>query len=184
MMPKSLAFVVLVLFITACQQAPVRDEDSQWMRVTPGSSIVLHQMLTVPKGQARVFLQAGKVVVKTRLNQYHPHCNFEVRSVSDGNLRIEPASFLVTDVATGEEEVVMGPSVLRPAVQRVSFETADDSNMISLYVRHRLHSPHQPQVMRLTCHGGFAEPNEADYPSVSDVRRALGNIATVQLAGN
>lgn len=176
------AFSVLLL-LAACQQAPVMNEDSQWMRITPGSSIILNQAVAVPKGDARVFLQAGKAVDKARLNQYHPHCNFEVRSVSDGNMKIEPDTFLVTDVVTGEEEVVTGPSLMRPMVQRVSFESAEGSNMISLYVRHRLHSERQPQVMRLTCHGGFGDPSEVHYPSVSDIRNALGDIATVKLVG-
>jgi hypothetical protein len=37
--------------------------------------------------------------------------------------------------------------------------------------------------MRLTCHSGFTELNDAVYPSVRDIRKALGSIASVEIKG-
>jgi hypothetical protein len=158
----------------------VRDEDSPLMRIAPGSTITLHEALTVPAGHARVFMQNGKVRAKTRLDRYRPHCNFEVRSVSDGSLRIEPDTFVVTKIIEDEEEVVSRQQPLRLAGWEMT--GGDALPMVTRLVRHRLHSQRQPQVMRLTCHGGFDDPWEVDYPSISEIRRALGERATLKLA--
>ncbi len=182
MMHKSLITVALCLLVMACRQAPVRDEDSPLMRVSPGSTVTLHQVLTVPAGHARVFLQGGKVRAKTRLDRYRPHCNFEVRSVSDGSLRIEPDTFVVTVVSEDEEEVVYLPQPLRLAGW--SLDGGGSSILLTRFVKHRLHSPIQPQVMRLTCYGGFDEAWKVAYPSISDIRHALGSRATLKLPGD
>lgn len=179
MMPKISFFVAACLVLVACQQAPVRDEASHFSRVGVGSSFVLHESLIVPVGHARVFLQGGKVVAKVQLNRYHPHCNFEVRSVSDGTLRIEPDTFLVTGIEEHMEEVVTRRQPLRYAA--FSMEDFDSMAMITRFVRHWLYSERQPEVMRLTCHGGFDDPSEALPPSIAEIRQALGKLVTLNL---
>jgi len=180
MMPKLTWLVVAVTLLSACQQAPVRDEESQYSRVVPGSRITLQQELTVPAGHARVFLQYGKVIDKQQLDQYYPHCEFEIRQVSDGTLKIEPETFIVTKISSGEAMVVRRNS---PYMHTAFGINSDQTNsMISPYVDHRLFSESQPNVMRMTCHGGFDDPWKARYPSVSDIRKALGTVAKVVLA--
>jgi hypothetical protein len=183
MMPRRLTLIAAALLVTACQQAAIRDENSPRMRITTGSTITLHEALTVPAGHARVFLQNGKVVAKTRLNQYHPHCNFEVRSVSNGALRIEPDVFTVTAVTEDEVEVVSRMQPLRLAAWRYTGGGESTFTMLIRLVEHRLDSPRQPQVMRLTCYGGFTDPWEVAYPTVTEIRHVLGDIASVELAG-
>jgi hypothetical protein len=179
MMPKLWLLVPGVLILFGCQQAPVYDETSPYSRIPVGSRIVLQEALEVPKGHTRVFLQHGKTLAKHQLNQYYPHCNFEVRAVSDGSTRIKPDTFFVTAVAEGEEMVVKRESPFR----HVGLGMFDDSqSMITRLVHYRLGSESQPAVTRLTCHGGFAEPYEADYPGIGDVRDALGKLASVGLA--
>lgn len=180
MMPKMLVIVAMTLVLTACQQAPVRDESSYLSRVAVGSKFVLHESLTVPVGHARVFLQDGKVVDKVRLDRYRPHCNFEVRSVSDGTLRIEPDTFLVIGVDEDEEEIVSRPQLLRNVVLDSS-EEGGGISMITLYVTHWLFSERQPEVMRLTCHGGLDFPFDARPPGIAEIRQALGKLVTLNL---
>lgn len=181
MMPKLVAVVVVALALAGCQQVPVRDESSPYSRIPAGSRIVLHKALSVPQGHARVFLQGGEVKAKAKLNRYYPHCNFELRDVSDGTLRIEPDTFFVTRVTEGEEMVVRRQGPLR----RVGFRSDRDSaSMISRFVRYRLGSESQPRLMRLTCHGGFADPYEAQYPGISDIRKALGERVSIRLANS
>ena len=182
MMPKTVVVVALGFLLAACQQAPVRDETSQRSRVGAGSTFVLHEALLVPAGHARVFLQSGKVVSKTQLDRYRPHCNFETRVVSDGTLRIEPDTFLVTDVEEYEEEIVSRPQPIRVAA--LAGDDGDVGGMISMitrFVRHWLYSERQPEVMRLTCHGGFDYPLDALPPSVAKIRQALGSYVTLNL---
>lgn len=180
MMPKLVVFVAASLFLTGCQQGSVRDETSFLSRVGVGSTFVLHESLIVPGGHTRVFLQRGKVVSKVQLNRYHPHCNFEVRTLSDGSARIEPDTFLVTDVEVDEEEIVSRPDPLRYA----SFANDNDDggvSLITLFVRHWLFSERQPEVMRLTCHGAFDVPFYARTPSIAEIREALGGRVTLNL---
>lgn len=182
MMPKITYFVAVVLLLAACQQAPVRDETSHLSRVGLGSTFVLHERLIVPTGYARVFLQGGKVVAKTQLNRYRPHCNFEIRSVSDGTLGIDPDTFLVTGVEEYEEEIVSRPQPLRVAALAGGDNDVGDSiSMIARFVRHWLYAERQPEVMRLTCHGGFDFPLDARTPSVAEIRHALGRHVTLNL---
>jgi hypothetical protein len=127
-----------------------------------------------------VFLQDGVVVAKREVELYQPHCNFEVRSVSAGDSRIEPDIFVVTALMEDEEEVVERQGIRRYASL---VATADDMGVITLtrFVRHTLQSARQPEVMRLTCHGGFAEPWQVDYPSISEIRQVLGKLVTLKL---
>jgi hypothetical protein len=181
MMPKLPGLVVVAMMLTGCQQIPVQDEASEFSRIVPGSYIVLHQNLTVPEGHARVFVQKGKVRAMGRLNQYYPHCDFEVRKVSDGTMQVLAGRFLVTHLAVGEERVVQRSQGFYRAALTMSGDYLPA--MVAPYVHHQLHSDSQPQVMRLTCHSGFTELNDAVYPSVRDIRKALGSIASVEIKG-
>ena len=180
MMPKLATLVAFLLLLSACQQALVRDEDSFRSRVSVGSSFTLHQTLKVPEGHARVFLQGGEVVAKARLEQYQPHCNFEVRAVSTGDHRIEPDTFVVTRVTEDEEQVV---DRMRPQRYASLLASADGMEFVTItrYVQHALHSERQPQVMRLTCHGGRDEPWQVKTPSISEIRQVLGEFVTLTL---
>ncbi|MCW9089119.1 MAG: hypothetical protein OQK54_06280 [Gammaproteobacteria bacterium] len=181
MMPKLATVVLLGILLAGCQQTPVRDEGSNRSRITVGSTLTLNKPLVVPAGHARVFLQYGKVREKVRLKRYQPHCNFEITVVSDGTQRIEPGEFVVTDLSMDEEEVVRRSGPLRYAALQLS-DDGDMAPQIALLIHHKLHAEGQPQVMRLTCHGGFADPWQAEYPSVSAIREALGEWVTLELA--
>jgi hypothetical protein len=43
-----------------------------------------------------------------------------------------------------------------------------------------LHSDNQPDVLRMTCRGVFAEPWEAEYPTLEEIAVALGDYAELQ----
>ncbi len=180
MLGKRSLLLVSSMLLAACQVGPVRDEYSPHSRLSVGSNITLHQELTVPAGHSRVFLQYGEVVAKVKLDQYQPHCNFEVHAVSKGGERILPDTFTVTKVMEDEEEVVYRQQPMRMASLRMS---SDDmaTMLVTRFVRHTLYSASQSQVMRLTCHGGFDDPWKVKTPSVSEIRRALGDIATLRL---
>jgi hypothetical protein len=170
MMPKRLALVAALLLLMACQQAPVRDENSPRSRVSIGSHFILHQVLA----------QEGQVVAKNKLERYQPHCNIEVHSVSSGGSYIEPDTFVVTAVMEDEVEVVRGTAWQHYASLFYSGDGMD-TLMLSRFVRHTLQSASQPEVMRLTCHGGFAEPWQVATPSVREIRQALGELVTLKL---
>ena len=108
MLPKRLMAFSLLLLTTACQQTQVRDEMSPYSRIPVGGSITVERKLVVPAGHSRVFIQHGKVVAKTKMDQYRPHCNFEIRRVSSGSDFIAPDTFMVTSIRADEESIVDG----------------------------------------------------------------------------
>lgn len=181
MMPKLAAIVAACLIVAGCQQSPVRDESSPRSRIPVDSVIVLEKPLTIPAGHARVFLQGGKVKAKSKINRYHPHCNFETRQLSDGTLTIEPDRFIVTQLVGDETEIVHQQGPLRyAALRRVGGEAF--VSQTSRFIEHYLDSEKQPGVMRMTCHGGFGEPWLVKYPSVAEIRKALGEYVRLKLA--
>jgi hypothetical protein len=178
-MTKITGVALAVLTLTACAPMAVKDETSPYSRIQKGSTIVLEQSLPIPSGATRVFLQDGQVSRSGGVNIYYPHCNFEVRTLSDGSGRIQPDRFTVTGIQPGRVEVVREHQPFQLA--SLYLMVAGDDNAtpppISRLVHYRLESQMQPDVMRLTCHGGFADDWEADYPSVADIRQALSGVA-------
>jgi hypothetical protein len=176
--------IALVLMtLTACAPLTVQDEHSPYSRIPVGSTVILNQPLDVPRYHARVFIQDGRVVSKTGMNIYYPHCNFETSSVSDGTARIEPDRFLVTGIRLDEVEVVRrpGPVLMASLVLVDGGEDGGGPPPTSRLVHYRLHSERQPDVMRLTCHGGMAEAWEVAYPSLAEIREVLGGIVTLEM---
>ena len=170
--------MVSVALLGGCA-APVVDESSPGYRIPLGSAVVLQQELAIPEGHARVFLQGGAVVERHRLNPYRPHCNFEQRAVSEGTARIAADRFTVVAVSVGEDFVVQRRSYVYAALRLAGDD--DSPGMVNRYIHHRLESARQPEVMRLTCHGGFEVPGKAEYPGLVDIRYALGSVAAVEL---
>lgn len=171
-----LVFAAVVLAGCAVSMVP---EGEAGYRLPLGATVVLQQDLSVPAGHARVFLQHGVVMAKHRLEPYQPHCNFEQRPVSDGTAYISADRFAVIAVSAGEDFVVQR----RPYIY-AALRMADDDNspgLVNRYFHYRLAAERQPQVMRLTCHGGFDLPGLAQLPSLADIRHALGEVATIEL---
>jgi len=147
-------------------------------RIVAGSRITLHQELVIPANQVRLFLQRGQVLTNN-FDQYYPHCNFEIRTLSDHAWSIVPDEFLVTRVRQGFEEVVSLKPIKVAALGATALYYAVYP-MVSRYIHLYLASERQPDVMRLTCHGAFDELPDADLPTVDEIGEALGGLATLQ----
>ncbi|HEY0722054.1 MAG TPA: hypothetical protein VGE50_12460 [Gammaproteobacteria bacterium] len=173
-----LLWVLPVVSLLSCA-VPITDESSHYYRMPVGTTLVLHQQLAIPAGNARVFLQSGKVVKKSHLDSYRPHCNFEQRTVSHGTAVIAPDRFTVTAVTAGEDFVVQREGLHHAGWRIVG--GSDGVSMVNRYIAHTLASTSQPQVVRLTCHGGFDFPGRAQLPSLTEIRTALGEVATIEL---
>jgi hypothetical protein len=176
-MQRLLLSLFALASLSACQSLPVTDETSPHSRIAVGSTVVLQQPLTVPVGHTRVFLQDGELREKHRLRIYYPHCNFELRTLSDAPQIIRPGRFVVTGLSWNEELVV---EYRQGGMQRVSDAGDDYAPPINRLLHHRLAAPAQPELMRLTCHGGFADAWQASFPSVSEIRHALGEYVSIE----
>jgi hypothetical protein len=148
--------------------------------VPAGALVQVLKPITVPPGRARVFLQAAGPG-----GQYYPSCNFEVRELmQDSAQTIEPDVFRVTRVHRAPFVEVVQTEPVRMAALQIAIGGSDGSDsMIAPTVHMELHSGRQPDVVRLTCRGGFADPYDADYPSIEEIRGALGDWARLELPG-
>ncbi len=167
------------LLVAACSQTEwVRQDTSSTLYLPPtGTLVELKRPLTVPPGRARVFLQGGEV--SQGIDQYAPNCNFEIRQLSEQPQVISPETFLVVRVQRVTEQVVQSTEPIR--VAGIGFAGLDADSGQSMLVR-GVHlwfgSDTQPDVMRLTCRGGFDEPWRADLPSIDEMREALRGYAS------
>lgn len=167
------------MLLTACGFSHGYNSGSSFYRAQLGSQVKLHRALPLPPGRTRVFLQRGARVTNN-LDQYYPHCNFEVRSLSDEARLIAPDIFLVTRLQQGFEEVVSLESIRVAALEPSAWYPTDDVPMVSRYLYLYLASERQPDVMRLTCHGAFDFMPDAQWPTIEEIREALGGIAELQ----
>ena len=145
-----------------------------------GYRLVLHRVVEVPPQRARVFIQGGKLL-GSGFDSYEVSCNLEVRHLSDQVQRIEPDTFVVNVVQAFFEEVASCSGWKAQMLAGAAVD-ASPSNIFRGW-HFWLHSPRQPDVIRLTCRGVFAEPWEAVPPSFDEIAQALGDIATLELVG-
>ncbi|WP_456375121.1 hypothetical protein [Thiolapillus sp.] len=148
-------------------------QDSGWR-------LVLKKPLTVSADNTRVFLQDGQMLPSLGFNQYKPACNLEVRQLSSQVRTIEPDTFVINRIQPLREEVASW----RP-VQLVSLRLANaavDTSPADIFLGYHfwLHSDKQPDVLRMTCRGVFAEPWEAEYPTLEEIAFVLGAYADLQ----
>jgi hypothetical protein len=164
-----------VLLLAGCSSwlPDYSSEDSGWR-------LVLKKPLTVAGENTRVFLQDGQMLPSLGFNQYQPACNLELRRLAPQPRRIEPDSFVVNRIQPLREEVASWRPVMLASLTLA--DAAVDSSPPDIFLGYHfwLHSDRQPDVLRMTCRGVFAEPWEAEYPTLEEIAFALGGYAELQ----
>ena len=182
---KTFALLMLTgLLLTACSQSGLVKQDTASTLYLPpvGSTIELKKPLSVPGGRTRIFIQGGKVSSLGGVDQYRPNCNFEVRTLADQPREIKPEDFPVVRVQRVTEEVVQLELPRRVAGLGLAGMDSDSSlPMVVRGVHLWIGSDTQPDVMRMTCRGAFADAWAAEMPSIDQMNRALGDYASLQL---
>lgn len=116
-------------------------------------------------------------------NDYYPFCYFELDDIAKTEQFIEPDTFTVTRVYRDETDMIVQAPPRVASLISVGGDADYGINMIVQTTVMRLHSSRQPKVKMLVCAGGFDLPPFARLPTVEEIRLALGNIATLSLAG-
>ena len=181
-MKNRVGIVLAGLLAVACSQSGLVRKDTASTHYLPpvGTLIELHKPIEVAAGRTRVFLQRG--AVSAGIDQYAPSCNFEVRKLSEQPQVISPEDFLVVKVQRVTEEVVRLAQPVQVAALGLAGLDADSGlPMITRGVHLWIGSDTQPDVMRLTCRGGFDDPWRAELPSIDEMRTALGDYASLTL---
>jgi hypothetical protein len=184
---RQLILLSVVAFLAACQTAAYEgNENSPYYLVPTGSTLTLTRTVTIPAEQVAVYLQGGEVVPAGRINQYYPHCKFELIHRRDTGQTVRPDDFEIIRVAQeiGHSVALAGLQLAQMSVGigiNVGMER-DGSSLQTYSTRLMLRSARQPEVFRLSC-GQAALPHEGQHVSINEMRKALGNVFTLELAG-
>lgn len=136
----------------------------------------LREPVAMPRDRARIHLQNGQSGVG--FNSYEPSCTLEIRVINrDAAEIIQPDVFMVEQVQHLFEEVVEFKQH-RLAALAMGGGSAMDAGPAMIHEGYHfwLKSPRQPNVLRLTCRGLYAEPHRAHPPSMEEIQHTLGSI--------
>jgi hypothetical protein len=151
---------LMVSAISGCgNPMAVKDDiDSQFFYIRPGSKLILHQDVTIPKERSHASFQHGKVV--SGLDNYTVGCVLDVRNLGPGMVS---AGIFTISRAESSQEWISRPNIMR--FYRVIY----------------LQSDAQPDVLRLTCQDWDGPLLGTDI-SVPEIREALGSYFTFEFA--
>jgi hypothetical protein len=109
-----------------------------------------------------------------------------VRHISEQAQPVQADRFTIDKVFGTLDQVVSSDPVRVAAVGAIAGGGGNgngESRLMYTYFM-ALHSDQQPHVTYLVCGGAFEEPAFADYPTLQDIRTAMGDYATLTLDRN
>ena len=110
---KKIILLLSCLALAACQYVPPRDISSPFFSPPAGSTLRLTRQLTIPANDAGVMIQYGQPQYSSwKLDQYYPHCDFELRTRAPRQQVVEPDTFTVTRTVREIENVLLAPAML------------------------------------------------------------------------
>ncbi|MGB5180112.1 MAG: hypothetical protein WBP44_15455 [Gammaproteobacteria bacterium] len=158
-LPAFGAGIVLTGALAACNPMAVsKDVNSRYYSIPSGSKLILHQDLKVPAGKAHINIQHGRTAAG--LDNWTVGCELEVRKLGPGVVTAD--TFIITRAEVSREWVN------RPSTMR-------------FYRTLYLESDTQPNVMNMECQY-WSYPLHGDTIPVSEMREALGGVATLEFA--
>ena len=183
-----LIVAVSVLALTGCSNSvAIREAVGQGTRQLQGADLVLGSPLPIAAGKARVFLQDGIVSAgdggffSRSYDQYRPHCAFEIRQVSHNGFTIQPDTFSVIRVQGSMQQVVQRRPVQLAALRLAGgFDGGMGGGAYHEGYHFWLESDRQPEVMRMSCYGAYAQFPDLRPPTLQEVTQALGAVATLR----
>jgi hypothetical protein len=177
----SIVLLIPLFLLQACGPLTIRDAATKTHVPIGSGSLELHREVRFPRERTRVFFQDGELV--PTLNEFKPHCQLEIGPLRDEVQTVRPDRFEISRISTRIDPVVMLQPVRLAAVgMRVGAFSGDGGvtrqTQVFLF---RLHSERQPQVRQFNCGGAFEDPGLAQWPTLQDIARALGDYATLHL---
>jgi hypothetical protein len=174
-------FLVLLsaMLLWSCNTPGDYGQESPYYRYPENGRFVLNQALEIPANWATARLQSGKVLAFGHVQEQEPHCIFEIASVRAEPQRIEPDIFTIIKVQRSVSELAAASGFFI----RAAFTDGNRPTQMFYKTTFMLKSDRQPGVLRMICQSdqhaaGMGIPR---HLSVSEIRRALGNILTLEL---
>ena len=141
-------------------------------KLEKGTKITLNQNLTIPAHRASIYIQGGRVLPFSQVDQYYPYCKIEVNKLLDKSQRISADTFTVRKAWTMESSIQQPTQVAGLGIRGGAGHTLTYSTY------YRLHSGDQPHVRMLTCEI-WGDATSTEHVNVKQMRKALGKIFTI-----
>jgi hypothetical protein len=174
----------LALLIGGCQTLVRESVETGWVEIPPGSTLTLNRTLSIPPGQARVFLSDRGA---RGAGGGGTSCVLEVRRIdAEGTQSIPPGEIPIIRVQN--YLALVSSRVRTPGpVEGVRFQLAahgdsGGSQMIRPGYHFWLDDSHDPNLMRMTCLGRLDDPAYTRAPTLAEIRAVLGDVATLKVA--
>jgi len=173
-----LKFVLLAvaILLTACQQSPVRFEDSPYTLLPTGTTLIQHQDITLPANAFDVTIQNGIIMSQDGLDWREANCLLETNNRAATSRTLKPGTYQVIRSKRHNEETMLPVSVA--SLQLVS--GGDSSKIIFLTLE--LKSEQNPFITRMTC-TEWSEYFNDRYLSLNQVRATLQPLFSIKLPG-
>lgn len=186
--------ILAALLAAGCATPPVSDPASRYYDIPAGSTFTLRRALEIPSGRARVALQEARAAASSAARPYDVFCEIEVDEVSGIPPQVlHPGRFTITrswrqqDLSTGGAPLQLAGLGFGIGIGigggQLGFGGGRDggAQQVLYVVRMQLQSAAQPQVRQLRCSTGWAHAPEATFPSLAEIRAALGEVASLDL---
>jgi hypothetical protein len=172
----------LLLFLAGCESGFPPRSDSSLFGKLPGGSFILHREVSIGPSYAHIVFQGGAAAHGA--SEFEPRCELEVREVLETTQTIPPGHFRIGKVR-GVQRYVSQPGANMLAAAGGAIQLADDSSneWYMFTYRMQLLSEEQAEPPVLICGGAYNYPFHARYPTLQEMREALGDYATLTLAG-
>jgi len=185
-MRYSIRILIISIFVASfngCAYQPPKDTNSSFYSPPVGSQLQLHDTLTIPANDTQVRIQGGKIINSSwSLDAYYPNCNFELRPIASVERIVHPDTFVISRVIRDTENVMLtSPAIVaRAGAISRSGSSGNGAPSVNYMTIMDLHSPRQPDVMRLTCQH-WEDPSDSRHLSITQIREVLGNLFTLSL---
>lgn len=157
--------------------------------IPAGSTLELHAPVEIPADKRNVYIQNGEHVAYWHLDQWYPYCELILRGLPAHERQVHPDTFVIE---RSQRYYDMHGDVRAPMLAGlgVGFEFGvgaanggDDGGPSPwLYITElQLRSQRNPAVEKLLC-GHLQDPPLAEYLTIDQVRKAMGDLFTLHLA--
>ena len=172
-------FVLAVL--AACSTNDSKNETSYYYAVPVGSSIVLHQHVSISGDQVATYVQNGELMPYDSVNKYLPNCKFELYTMSEQSRTVDPDTFDITRVVDEIESSSLSKDIhVALHGDALMLGMLDRSYMFNYATMMYLKSENQKDVYRMTCQH-WEDLRDDRHLTIEQMRQAMGEIFTLNI---
>jgi hypothetical protein len=181
---KIFPVLFLTLLLTGCSTPVVKPLPPMLHQTPVGSVVQLNQPLTIPAQRVDAGIQFGKPVQS--IEQYEPHCRFEVNTLNDRDVTLPAGDYRVTKIIrfsdpfySGTDNVQVASADNMTAWFAMGIGGSADSFWYYKTVFY-LESSVFPDIRQLTCGSVYPSGYEARDITLKEFENAVGDVVKLR----